>query len=76
MLLIGLGLRTISATPGQIPTLKHVVRKVDIKDCERLARTACSFDSERQVTSYLHDALKETAPEIVSGRSADESAVG
>lgn len=76
MLLIGLGLRTISATPGQIPTLKHVVRKVDKKDCERLARTACSFDSERQVTSYLHDALKETAPEIVSGRSADESAVG
>jgi len=76
MLLLGLGLRTISATPGQIPTLKHVVRKVDIKNCERLARTACSFDSERQVTSYLNDALKETVPELVSGRSADESVAG
>jgi len=76
MLLLGLGLRTLSATPGQIPTLKHVVRHVDITQCERLARTACSFDSERQVANYLRKALKETVPELVSGRSADESAPG
>ncbi|CAE7209237.1 ptsI [Symbiodinium necroappetens] len=76
MLLLGLGLRTLSATPGQIPTLKHVVRNVDMGHCERLARTACSFDSERQVASYLRKALKETVPEIISGRSADDASNG
>lgn len=71
MLLIGLGLRSLSATPGSLPALKRVIRNVDIPTCDRLARTACSFDSERQVTAYLRDQARKILPEPFGGRSAD-----
>ncbi len=71
MLLIGLGLRRLSVTPASIPYLKRVVRSTDIETCERLARTVGSFDSERQVTSYLRDQFKKHFPDGIGGRSAD-----
>jgi phosphotransferase system enzyme I (PtsI) len=72
MLLLGLGLRSLSATPSRLPYVKQVVRSVDIPTCERLARTACSFDSERQVTAYLRDQARKILPDPVGGRSADD----
>ncbi len=62
MLLIGLGLRTLSLVPSQIPLIKKVIRSVDIAHCERLARKVGSFDSERQVLTYLRDELRKTNP--------------
>lgn len=70
MLLLGLGLRTLSASPSRIPHIKRVIRSVDIQRCERLARTACSFDSERQVSAYLRDQARKVIPEESGGRSA------
>lgn len=70
MLLIGLGLRTLSLVPSQIPRVKRVIRSVDIGFCERLARRVGSFDSERKVTNCLRDALKTVSPELDSGWSA------
>ncbi len=72
MLLIGLGLRTLSVTPSRIPYLKRVVRNVDIGQCERLARTVGSFDSERQVAAFLRDRSRKMFPELFDGRSVDE----
>lgn len=72
MLLLGLGLRSLSATPSRLPYVKQVVRSVDIPTCERLARTACSFDSERQVTAYLRDQARKILPDPVGGRSVDD----
>lgn len=69
LLLIGLGLRTLSVTPGRIPYLKRAIRSVDIVECERLARTAGSFDSERQVTAFLRDRARRLLPELIDGRS-------
>ena len=71
MLLIGLGLRSLSVTPASIPYLKRVVRATDIETCERLARTVGSFDSERQVTAYLRDQIKKHFPDGIGGRTAD-----
>jgi len=72
MLLLGLGLRTLSVTPSRIPYLKRVIRSVDITTCERLARTACSFDSERLVSAYLHDQARKIIPESFDGRSVGD----
>jgi len=72
MLLIGIGLRTLSATPARIPYLKRVVRSVSVAECERLARTVGSFDSEGQVATYLLDQARKRFPELVGGRSADD----
>ncbi|HWB18902.1 MAG TPA: phosphoenolpyruvate--protein phosphotransferase [Phycisphaerales bacterium] len=70
MLLIGLGLRTLSLVPGQIPYVKRVVRTVDISTCERLARKVGSFDSERQVLNCLREELLKVLPDTEGGWSA------
>ncbi len=71
MLLIGLGFRTLSLVPSQIPLIKRVVRAVDIPHCERLARKVGSFDSERQVLNYLRDELRKIDPGNVGGWLAE-----
>jgi phosphotransferase system enzyme I (PtsI) len=63
MLLIGLGLRTLSLVPAQIPHVKRVIRSVDVPTCERLARKVGSFDSERQVLNGLREELERVLPE-------------
>lgn len=62
MLLVGLGLRTLSMVPGQIPAVKRVIRSVDIESCERLARKVGSFDSERQIVRTLREELEKVVP--------------
>ncbi|MHC5114213.1 MAG: phosphoenolpyruvate--protein phosphotransferase [Planctomycetota bacterium] len=69
MLLIGLGLRTLSLVPSQIPHVKRVIRLVDVAACERLARKVGSFDSERQVINCLRDELEKVLPERDDGWS-------
>ena len=63
MLLIGLGIRTLSVVPSQIPAIKQVVRSVDVERCERVARKVSTFDSERQVINYLRAELRKVTPE-------------
>jgi len=71
MLLIGLGLRTLSLVPSQIPYVKRVVRSVDIGQCEGLARKVGSFDSERKVLNALRQELQEVLPEMDGGWTAE-----
>jgi len=71
MLLIGLGLRSLSVTPSLIPTVKRVVRSVDVTMCERVARKVGSFDSERQVSAYMRDQTRAIIPEVFGGRPAE-----
>lgn len=69
MLLLGLGLRTLSMTPGAIPEIKQLIRSVSMKDCERVARRAASYDSERQVINYIREETRKVAPEVFDGRA-------
>ena len=69
MLLIGLGIRTLSVVPSQIPYIKRVVRSVDIERCERVARKIGTFDSERQVLNCLRDELRKVNPESLTDSS-------
>jgi phosphotransferase system enzyme I (PtsI) len=71
MLLIGLGFRTLSLVPSQIPLIKRIVRSVDVPHCERLARKVGSFDSERQVVTYLRDELRKIDPANVGSWLAE-----
>lgn len=71
MLLIGFGLRTLSLVPSQIPAVKRLIRSVDIKQCERLARRVGSFDSARQVLHYLRERTRSVFPEALGGWNAE-----
>ncbi len=64
MLLIGMGLRTLSLVPSQIPHVKRVIRSVDMDQCERLARKVGSFESERQVINHLRAEVRKVLPDL------------
>ena len=73
MLLIGLGLRSLSLVPSQIPAIKQVIRKVNVKDCERLARKIGSLDSDRRILSTLRSEFQKIVPEAIGGWSAEQT---
>jgi phosphotransferase system enzyme I (PtsI) len=63
MLLLGLGIRTMSLAPPMIPEIKQMIRSVTIEDCNSLARTILGMNTERQITRYLRDAARKILPE-------------
>ncbi len=63
MLLLGMGIRTLSLTPPMIPEIKQIIRSVTIEDCNNVAREALGMNSERQISSYLRNAARKILPE-------------
>ena len=67
-LLLGLGVRTISATSSSLPMLKKTIRSLTVARCERIAKKAISFDSEAESASYVRSRLRKLVPEVFDGR--------
>jgi phosphotransferase system enzyme I (PtsI) len=63
MLLLGMGVRTLSLAPPMIPEIKQIIRSVTIKECNHLARKVATMDSQRQIKNYLRDAATRILPE-------------
>ncbi len=72
LLLIGLGVRALSANAASLPQLKRMVRSVSVADCERIARRALSFDTDVSVASFLRDQARKIIPEAFEGRTLVE----
>ncbi|MCH2133632.1 MAG: phosphoenolpyruvate--protein phosphotransferase [Phycisphaerales bacterium] len=71
MLLIGLGLRSLSLVPAQIPRVKQVIRRVTLDECEKLARRVGAFESQRRILRVLREETKRVLPEADGGWNAD-----
>jgi phosphotransferase system enzyme I (PtsI) len=67
MLLIGLGLRTLSVTSSAIPSLKRFVRSITVKECEKVARKVMTMDSDVQVAGVLRERSRQLVPEAFEG---------
>jgi phosphotransferase system enzyme I (PtsI) len=63
MLLLGMGVRTISLAQPMIPEIKQIIRSVTIEDCNNLARKILNMNSERQISNFLRDATRKILPE-------------
>ncbi|MCF7955598.1 MAG: phosphoenolpyruvate--protein phosphotransferase [Phycisphaerae bacterium] len=63
MLLLGMGVRTLSLAPPMIPEVKQVIRSVTIDECNELARKVSTMDSQRQIKNYLRDTAIKILPE-------------
>ncbi|MBN2139077.1 MAG: phosphoenolpyruvate--protein phosphotransferase [Sedimentisphaerales bacterium] len=63
MLLLGMGVRTISIAHPMIPEIKQVIRSVTIEDCNSVARKALALNSERQISAYLRTSARHILPE-------------
>jgi phosphotransferase system enzyme I (PtsI) len=64
MLLLGIGLRTLSVTPSAIPEVKRVCRSVSIGQCERVAEQVRALETARDVKTYLKEELSRVFPEF------------
>lgn len=65
LLLLGMGLRQLSATPHHIPEVKKVVRSVTVGEAEQVAREVSRLETARDVTSYLREQTRRLVPEVV-----------
>ncbi len=63
MLLLGMGVRTLSLAPPMIPEVKKIIRSVSIEECNFLARKVATMDSQRQIKNYIRDAAMKILPE-------------
>jgi phosphotransferase system enzyme I (PtsI) len=63
MLLLGMGVRTISLAPPMIPEIKQTIRSVTMEDCNQVARKTLGMNSERQISNYLRDEARKILPE-------------
>lgn len=63
MLLLGLGVRTLSLSAPLIPEIKQIIRCVTLEDCHVLTRKVLGMNSERQISNYLRNAGRKVLPE-------------
>ncbi len=63
MLLLGLGVKTISIALPMIPEIKQIIRSVTMQDCNNVARKVLTMNSEREISSYLRNAARKILPE-------------
>jgi phosphotransferase system enzyme I (PtsI) len=59
MIILGLGLRDLSMTPGQIPLVKGVLRATSVREAEDVADRALVLGSEVEVKQLLDDVMTE-----------------
>ena len=64
ILLLGLGLRTFSVSPIAIPTVKRIIRKVTMRDAEKVARTCMAYETAAEGHMYLESQVKNMLPEL------------
>lgn len=65
ILLIGMGLTRLSATPHSIPEIKKLIRSIALEDAVQVANEALRHQTARDVTSYLREQARRLVPEIV-----------
>jgi phosphoenolpyruvate-protein phosphotransferase (PTS system enzyme I) len=64
MLLLGLGLRQLSVSPGAVPEIKKVIRSVRIEQCEAMTRRVLQMENARDIKSYVKEELKRAVPRM------------
>lgn len=62
MLLVGLGLRSLSCPPAVIPEIKQICRSVTTQQCEDIAHRALTMESAREIDNFLREELKKVRP--------------
>lgn len=65
LLLVGMGIRTLSLAPAAIPIIKTAIRSVTIGQCEAMAWRALRLGTAREVEAFLMNQLAGLVPEIV-----------
>ncbi len=65
ILLLGLGVRSLSVPPQALTKIKKAIRSVSIAQCREIAERVMTFDAAGEVDMYLLDRLGDLAPELM-----------
>lgn len=71
MLLLGLGLRTLSVPPSAIAKVKHVCRSVTLEQCRHVAERALTLDTAGEIRNLLKEELRRAVPPVDASLSLD-----
>ncbi|HRF02191.1 MAG TPA: phosphoenolpyruvate--protein phosphotransferase [Pirellulaceae bacterium] len=72
MLLIGLGLRSMSVRPGSLLEIKEICRAVTLQQCRQTAEHAMTMESAREVERFLRLELKRAVPEAAAAQESGD----
>ncbi|MBI4605539.1 MAG: phosphoenolpyruvate--protein phosphotransferase [Planctomycetes bacterium] len=64
ILLLGLGLRSFSVSPISIPTVKRLIRKVNMRDAAEAARICLRHERAEESQAFLEARAKDLLPEL------------
>lgn len=64
LLLLGMGLREFSCSPGAIPEIKRLVRLTSIAQARDVAREALAFETSADVGRYLAARTRDLLPDV------------
>ncbi len=67
LLLVGLGVRVLSAPSVLLPQIKQALRQVSLEDCTQIAKRVFEFDTAREVDAYLKTRFTDLLPEMALG---------
>ena len=65
MLLLGMGLRSLSLPPSAAPEVKKICRSVDIPHCRGIRDRVLKMDNAAEIEKMLREELRRIAPELV-----------
>ncbi|MBI3951382.1 MAG: phosphoenolpyruvate--protein phosphotransferase [Acidobacteria bacterium] len=71
LVLIGLGLRSLSMAPKAIPFIKDIIRLVDSQILQKTVARALELESAEQVEELLYQQWKDVVPALFQSRDAE-----
>ncbi|MCA1829152.1 MAG: phosphoenolpyruvate--protein phosphotransferase [Myxococcales bacterium] len=74
LVLLALGIDTLSMNPSDIPPVKRVLRTANLADAKKMLEAAMAFSSHDEIERYVLEEMKKRFPQLISdaGRAAGE----
>lgn len=73
LVLIGLGVRSLSMAPKSIPFIKDIIRYVDVATLQKTVERALSLSSTEQVEALLHQEWRQFIQTLPESNAAESS---
>jgi phosphotransferase system enzyme I (PtsI) len=64
MLLLGMGIRQMSATPHNVPEIKKLIRSITLEEARQVARAVHNIETAREINNYLREQTRRVLPEV------------
>jgi phosphoenolpyruvate-protein kinase (PTS system EI component) len=64
-LLVGLGLDSISVSASAIPLIKKIIRSLNYKEIQNLAKECLAYKTEKEISSSLHNFFNTKIQDII-----------